>query len=118
MANELTITTSLTFVKGNAQTTRNSGSASVTVSGTAYTTGVQSIGTSDETLSLDEIVTPGYLLLHNLNATNFILVGADGSSYPVKLKAGEWGMFRFNGAAIHAKADTGACLLEYYLISD
>lgn len=49
---------------------------------------------------------------------NVILLGADGSSYPNKLKGGEFSVVRWNGAAIHAKANTIAADLEYILISD
>lgn len=49
---------------------------------------------------------------------NVILLGADGSSYPNKLKGEEFSVVRHNGAAIHAKANTIATDLEYILISD
>lgn len=49
---------------------------------------------------------------------NVILLGADGSSYPNKLKGGEFSVTRWNGAAIHGKANTIATDLESILISD
>jgi hypothetical protein len=49
---------------------------------------------------------------------NVILLGADGSSYPIKLKGEDFALLRFNGAAAHAKANTIASKLEYILISD
>lgn len=49
---------------------------------------------------------------------NVILFGSDGSSYPSRLKGGEFSVVRWNGAAIHAKANTIAADLEYILISD
>jgi hypothetical protein len=49
---------------------------------------------------------------------NVILIGADGSSYPNRLKGGEPGFVRWNGAAIHAKANTVAADLEYLLLPD
>lgn len=49
---------------------------------------------------------------------NVILIGANGSSYPNELKGTEFSIVRFNGTAIHAKANTSACDLEYILIPD
>lgn len=118
MANELTLSFSLALAKGGAVAARSSGTKLVTVSGTAYVANIPSIGTADEVLALGDVATNGYILLHNLDATNFITLGADGSSYPIKVLAGEWSLLRWNGAAIHAKADTAACLLEYYLVSN
>lgn len=118
MAQEIVMSFSLSFTKGSATVSRNSGSTYVTVSGSTYNAQVASIATSDTPLDLGGVTTNGFILLHNLDATNYITLGEDGSSYPIKLLAGEWGLVRWNGAAIHAKAHTGACLLEYVLISD
>ncbi len=49
---------------------------------------------------------------------NVILLGADGSSYPNKLKGEEFALVRWNGAAIHGKGNTIACDLEYVLIEN
>ena len=118
MANELALSWSMSFSKGGAAVSV-SGSDNVDVSGTKYTKVVQNIGTVDETLALGDVSTIGFVIFKNLDGTNYVQIGADGSSYPVKLNAGETaGPFRWNGAAIHAKANTAACDLEYTLISD
>jgi hypothetical protein len=49
---------------------------------------------------------------------NVILFGANGSSYPNQLKGQEVSVTRWNGAAIHAKANTAACDVEYLLLPD
>lgn len=123
MADELTISSSIRFVKGTAPNTltisRSSASQRVTVSGMTGIQNVVSIGTSDEELSLGDIGTIGYCWFKNLDATNYLTIGPDGASYPIKLKAGETaGPLRWNGAAIHALANTGACVLEYILVPD
>lgn len=117
MADELKLQLSLTFEKNGAVITRQL-SDQFDVAGSATISGTPSIGTSDEVLALGDVATNGYLLLHNLNATNYIEFGSDGASYPNRLNAGEFGVMRWNGAAIHAKANTAACLLEYILISN
>lgn len=68
-----------------------------------------SVGTSDETVALGDIGTIGEIIILNLNATNFITCGPDGSSYPIKIKPGSYASVCWNAAAIHLKADTGAC---------
>ncbi len=119
MAGELRINlSSFTFSKGTANATTPLQSVAVTVSGTHSSSGNQSIGTGDETLALVDVSTIGYVFLKNTDATNFITVGPDGSSYPLKLKPGEFAIVRWNGAAIHAKADTATCILQYMIIED
>lgn len=118
MANELTLGSNASYAKSGIAFIFNSGTFQVTVSGTKSIRNAVSIGTSDETLDLGDIATIGFVILHNTDSTNFITVGPDGISYPIKLKPGEWFQGRWNGAAIHAKADTGACILESCIIED
>lgn len=117
MANELTLSVSAGFAKSSILFNK-SFAGSVTVSGSYPISTAQNIGTSDETLDLGAVATPGYIVLKNRDATNYITLGEDGTSYPVKLKASEFAILRWNGAAIHAKANTAACDLEYLLIPD
>jgi hypothetical protein len=117
MANELTLSISASFAKSSILFNK-AFSGQVTVSGTYPIATAQNIGTSDETLDLGAVATAGYLVLKNRDATNYITLGEDGSSYPIKLKAGEFAIVRWNGAAVHAKANTAACDLEYLLIPD
>lgn len=118
MSAELLLQVSLKFAKGGASFETNFPSTYFDVSGTVGQKQVQAIGTSDESLVLGDISTIGYCLLRNLDATNYISVGSDGTLYPIKLKPGEVFLGRWNAAAIHAKANTAPCNLEYTLISD
>lgn len=116
MADELSLSFTLAFSKAASQTVTQSLSGLVTVSGTYTAGGTQLIGTADETLTFPaDLATVGYCLFQNLDATNYIEIGNDGSNYPVRLLAGEKAMFRFNGT-IHAKANTGACKLAFTII--
>lgn len=119
MANEITVTASLQFAKGNITAlTRSYNGVSVTVTGTAYVQNVQTVGTSEEALLIGD-VTPGYVLMKNLDSTNFVSVRhATGGSNCVKLKPGEVSLFRFASAAPFVIADTAPVQLEYYLIAD
>jgi hypothetical protein len=116
MANEARISLTLEYSKAGA-VFRRSSSLQATVSGTVALQYIQNIGTTDETLDLGG-ATPGFVFLHNLDATNYIVFGTDGSNYANKLKAGEAQIVRWNAAAIHAKANSSACDLEVLLIAD
>lgn len=118
MSAELLLQASLKFAKSGAAIESNFASAYFDVSGSVGNKEVQAIGTSDETLNLGDISTIGYCLFRNLDPTNYVSIGSDGTLYPIKLKAGEVAMVRWNAAAIHAKANTAICNLEYTLISD
>jgi len=118
MANELTLNLNINFAKGNVRENVAPGALTFTVSGTKIVRAVQSIGTTDEVLALGEISSLGYLYIRNNDTTNYVEVGVDGTNYVVKLKAGEIALFRVDGSAIHAKANTAACSCEYLLIED
>lgn len=118
MSAELLLQASLKFSKGGAVVEANFPSTYFDVSGNFGNKEVQAIGITDETLNLGDIATIGFILLRNLDATNYITVGSDGTLYPLKLKPGEFFLGRWNAAAIHAKANTAPCNLEYTLIAD
>jgi len=120
MADELKIQAMMSFAKGTIPRQKfDSGQVSVTVAGSNYHRTVQAVGTSKEALSLGDVATPGYVILHNLDDTNFVLLYPNATHDPlVQLKAGEWsGPLRFApGATPNVKADTGACNLEIFLV--
>ena len=116
MANELSISASLTFNKGGASLNR-SDSMSVTVTGDAYTSNVHAVGLTEEILLQGtELGTLGYVFIKNLDATNFVRVGITGQ-YSIKLKAKEFALFRA-AADIYAIADTAICNIETILIEE
>lgn len=117
MANEITYSISLSFTKATAKDSLGS-SGNISVSGSKFVHAVQSIGTSDEALGIGEITTPGVVMARNIDSTNYVELGADGTNYVVKLLAGESAFFRIDGTAIHAKANTAACLVEFLVIDN
>jgi hypothetical protein len=119
MANELSISTSLRYDKANSSISQRSLSGSFTVSGVPFLTTAVSVATSEETLEKGEQTLTGYALFYNTDATNYIEIGDTTGTYQLKLKAGEFALLRLNSwANIFAKANTGAVILEYVLISD
>lgn len=117
MANELQISLNGSYAKNGATDLFNA-AAQVTVTSNYISSGIASVGTVDETISLGDVSTVGFIFLKNLDDTNFVEIGSDGSSYPLKLKAGEALLTRWNAAAIHAKADTATVNLQYKIYGD
>ena len=119
MSDELALTARLSFNKGGASVTR-AVNITVDITGDAYTNGVQSITTdADQVLALGAALgTPGYVIVKNLDDTNFVTLGIEKTSWAIKIKAGEVSMWRHNGATIPIIADTDACLVEYIIIED
>lgn len=78
----------------------------------------QSIGTSEEAITLGEVTSPGWAIFINRDTVNFIeLRVATGGAKFAKLKAGEFCILRLGSGAQapYAIADTAACLLEYFI---
>ena len=119
MANELTLTISESFTKGNLKLSRTPGQIQVTVTGNYFVNQVQLIGTSAEDLYKGDITTPGYILAQNIGPTNYIEIGHDETGTfvaDVKLLVNEWALFRCAQAAPQARANTANCSLEYSMI--
>lgn len=120
MANEIKLSVNLSVDKGGARMVRTE-SKSVDMSGESFYHAVQNIDTSNETLEVYELSNfdageAGYIFAKNLDSTNYIEIGLT-SSYTIKLKAGEFCLFRAAGA-VFARANTSACELEYIYIED
>jgi len=118
MANELSLIVNLSFSKGGAKVTKQV-SKQITVTGDAFTHGVQAIGTTEEEIAQGaDLGTPGYMLIINLDDTNYVEIGSTTGVYDIKLKAGEFALYRHNSATVYAKANTAACNVEYCLIEE
>jgi|SRR2546428_930067 len=116
MANEITLSGSLSYSKNKAKASL-SGTQTADVTGDHYMQGVQDVGTVEESISKGDIGTIGFCAFRNADSTNFVQVGAASGSYSLKLKPGEFaGPIRWNGTAVYAKADTAAVELEYLLV--
>jgi hypothetical protein len=117
--NELTITTTFAFNKGDYSQAFN-GIFSLTVTGTEYIRNVQNIGISLEALDVGDFTTKGFMFAINRDATNYVELFPDssGTTAFAKLKAGEPCLVRLGTSTPYAKADTAAINLEYLIIED
>ncbi len=119
MANELTLTGSLSFAKGRvAAVSMTKAGAQFTVTGSKYTRETVSAGTSAfVALSKGDIGTVGYMFIQNLDSTNYVEIAeATSGTGTVKLKAGEFALFRCATSTPSVKANTAACVLEYLMV--
>lgn len=119
MANEGRLTINASCTKSGSTLSRNL-TDTFNVSAAAQIINRQNIGTADETLDLGDVASLGYIVLENVDATNYIEIGYTSGTYFARLKAGEICAFRAGSGltAIHAKANTAACDLVYFLMSD
>ncbi len=117
MANELKLSFSLSFSKGGV-VVRRSYSDTIDVAGNVAVQSVQSIGTSEEALTIpSDLATVGYAFIHNMDATNYVNIGPATARTDFKLLAGEAAMFRLDsGSTIYVKANTASCDVEFILI--
>lgn len=111
MANEISINGSLSFATAGLSA-GVSKSANVSPEDTAIIEQIVAIDTSDTVIDLGAVAAPGWVMLVNQDPTNFVIVGSDGTLYPIKIGPGQSaGPMLWNEAAVHAKADTAACNL-------
>jgi len=121
MADELSLMVTLSFNKGGAKA-RRVVSDKVTVDGDAFTHGVQAIGTVEEEVAQGtDVGTPGWVLIINLDSTNYVEVGALTGEYAVLIEAGEFALYRHDkneSVTILAKANGGTVNIEYFIFED
>ena len=119
MANELTVSCSMRFSKSGREASQSYSGIRIDVSGDKITRVIQEIGTDEEALDVGDIGTAGYVIMKNLDDTNYIEIRpGTGEADLIKLKAGEVAMFRLALNGPYAIANTAACDLEFLLIED
>lgn len=121
MANELTVSASLRYSKNGVNIDSDDFGAAgvqIDVTGTEILRHVQLVGTSEEALYVGaDIGTPGYVLMKNLDPTNYVSVrAASGVADLIKLSPGEIALFRLQSTAPYVIANTAACRLAYIVI--
>lgn len=122
MANTLTITAEISF-SPDATDQSDIGpvtlTKAITCTGGDVTHGTQSIGTSEEAVTVcADVGTYGYVLVRNLDSTNYVELTTIASQLTMKLKAGEFALFRAAADAFRAKANTAAVTIEYWVFED
>lgn len=113
MANEIQASASLIASKNgatvNVQSTLSGSASGATMSGDQMLTNVQIVGTSAEAIVVGDVTTVGYVMLKNMDATNFVEIALDSAVSTqvfAKLLAGDFAIFPAKTATMYAKADT------------
>ena len=120
MANEISITVSITASKNGAKFTRQE-SFQDDMTGDAWVTGVQQVGASyEDIITHEDVGTYGWIYLKNLDAgANYVDFAhtADDDDKLCRLYAGESCVFKtFGLTALHAKSSSGTQAVEYAII--
>jgi hypothetical protein len=120
MANEISISLSVTVNKNGAKFTRQE-SFLDDMAGDAWITGVQQV-TTDDLITHEDIATYGWVYLKNLDTgTDYVDFSHDASAAAddliCRLYAGESCLFKTSGiTALHAKSSSGTQAVEYAII--
>ena len=119
MANEVTVSMSLSFSKSTVSDALSWSDLQFDVSGSKIAHLVQNVAITEEVLELGDIGTIGWMIVRNLDDSNFMEIRpATGAADCIKLKAGECALFRHAGTAPFVIADTATVNIEYLLIED
>ena len=120
MANEITASASLRAKKGSVDKSLSVGPVSFTMTGTQYTSFVKNVGTSEESLNVIDAAYGGWLLMVNIDTTNYVeWYTGTGGTVTGKMEPGEWAMFRSASTAdLYLKANTAACDVEIFMVDD
>jgi hypothetical protein len=120
MPNEITVSGSLSAKKGGVSVSSAFGPAKLTLAGDDYIEYTQTVATTPgSALSIGSSGTAGWAMIRNMDETNFVTI-RDGSSGDdvIKLKAGEFCLFRLATSTPHAVADTAACRVHCLIVED
>lgn len=114
MANEIKLSVNATLTNGYLSRTFQTGQLSITQTTLGAYAAVVSVGTSEEDLATGDVSTLGYLLMRNLDATNYVQWGPKSAGAMVavgRLKpGGEPAVIRLEpGITIRWVANTAAC---------
>lgn len=123
MANEIRLSQQLAVQNGNLNFAYPNGSPGSTVDQSAEggpTPGVVSIGTTEESEAFSELSTLGYVLMHNLDDTNYVQWGFATGVYGGRMGPGEMaGPFRLEpSTTIYLKANAAACKVMIAALED
>ena len=120
MADEITINAQLKVVNGNLKFEHSSGFIQFDQAAAGGPTpGYVTIGTSEESIAFGELSTLGWIIMQNLDATNYVRWGFATTAYGGRLEPGEFALFRLNPATtIYLIANVAACKCVVYALED
>lgn len=112
MANEIRLNLQLDVSSGSLKHSFRPGIINATMTSTAASGGIQSIGTAQELVSIGgDVATAGIAYFQNLHTANYVDIAAGNTSstnYFARLKAGEVAITRLQNTNLSALAQTSA----------
>lgn len=120
MANEITVSGRLKVSNGSLSFERNISTLAVDQSAVGGPTpGYMTIGTSEESTMMSELGTLGWVMMQNLDTTNYVEWGFSTGVYGGRMEAGEFALFRLNpSTTLYLRANTAACKCVIYAIEN
>lgn len=111
MANEITVQSSIQVRNGNLVDAFLPGAKSYDQAAVGGPTpGYLTIGTTVEEVAFSELSTKGWVVMQNLDPTNYVEWGFASGVYGGRMRAGEIaGPFRMNNTSIFLRANVAAC---------
>jgi hypothetical protein len=88
--------------------------ATTTAAGTDFIAATQEIDTSAEQIELGDLASAAYLMIRNLDATNYVEIDNVNTidNFPQKLLPGTFVILRPQGVTLYAKANTAAVQIQ------
>jgi hypothetical protein len=122
MADEIKLTLDVRLENGNFKDAFQPGQIKIDQAAAGGHRPVAIIGTTEEVIATGDVSTLGWLIMRNLDNTNYITWGPEsaGAMVPIgRLKPGEWAACRLEpGVTIRAQANTAACKLDQRIYED
>lgn len=114
MSQEVQVSAALRWEEGDDRVEKAYRSVLLDSTGTHAEAKIQTIGTSEETITFADVGSGPYVLLRNLDDTNYVTIASgSGVAALIRLKAGEIALFPVDASAtLYATADTANCRLE------
>ena len=110
MANEINIQAVLTVQMANSPAMQAAGTKDITQTAKRCSVNVQNIGTSAELLTYGDVATVKYVLVKNMDATNYVQLALDSGFTQIfaKMLPGEFCLIPTNQNNVYARANTTA----------
>lgn len=125
MANEITVSVTLKAINGDSAFERKISGQQYDQAAAGGRGGIQEIGfAAHEVVIATDVTTEGWVIMRNIDATNFVDIGVDVAAAfepMIRMEPGEPCCFRASkdaGATLYAKADTAAVKVEYMILED
>ena len=111
MANEIIVSAGIQVRNGSMSDRFQPGNKAVDQAAVGGPTpGYVTIGTTEESVAFGELTNKGWVMMQNLDPTNYVQWGFSTGVYGGRMRAGETaGPFRMDATSIFLRANTAAC---------